>query len=82
MFRDEINYKNDVFIRVNKTKAKNIFNSSCAVLLLPSNIRPNNMWIGFHRLNNQDDFEKQVSNYIYYNCNEETGLYPKYYIKK
>lgn len=77
------------YARVNRTKARNLFISGYPVLFCPCNLRPGRPWypeIEFtltqldtsfeERKNN---FNKTLYNFMYYNCNWESGLYVSFY---
>lgn len=70
---DNINYK-----RINKTKARNLFESGVQLYIAPNNGRI------LHKFDKKgcDGFDKFVNEYIYYNCCTELGKYPAFYIKE
>jgi hypothetical protein len=69
--------------RVDKRKARNLFNRGLEIYLVPSNLRPYNNWFQPTEasLNNCFNFDQLVNNYTYYNCiNSETGYFASFYI--
>ena len=72
------------FIKVNKTKAKNLYNKGINVYIVPFKVYPNynNMWIQPIMINNftNENFDSRVNNFEYYNCNYELGYYTSFYI--
>ena len=56
------------------------------VYLLSCNMRPNNMWQSPCPVNKNKDvydstFENVINDYRYYNCDNERGKYPIFFIK-
>lgn len=72
------------FKRITRTKAKALYNMGKAVLLVPCNLNPNNIFVGFYDLRKEDSetpFENAVNAFENYNCtNNETGRYTAFYI--
>ena len=73
--------------RINKTKARKLYENGKDVLFIPCNIRPDNMWgLGIWEnkdLNGQyDNFDELCFWYAAYNCDSYRGRYIAYYIKK
>ena len=72
------------FKRITRTKAKALYNMGKAVLLVPCNLNPNNIFVGFYDLRKEDSktpFESAINAFEYYNCtNNETGRYTAFYI--
>lgn len=74
------------YIRINKTKARKLFNKNIGIYIVPCKVACNfsNMWIQPFIINNQAgfSFDQLVNNFEYYNCNDnETGLYAAYYVE-
>lgn len=78
-------------IQVTKTKAKNAFNNDKNVWLHPCLMRLNNVWqkpYCFNRksletkYNDTPNFDTIINHYKYYNCNNQLGTYPIYFIEK
>jgi hypothetical protein len=70
-------------IRINKTKAKRLYDSGVTIHILPAKVRLQNPWIKPFDANKQsgEDFDKLMANYSYYNLNDsQTGTYAAYYI--
>ena len=68
-------------IRINKTKAKNLFNKGCQVWVMGNKSNPYSAWIDFCTLDLNDRFEEQINTFEYYLC-RELGLYTSYFVKK
>ena len=71
------------FVRVNKATAKRFFSRGVAIWLQSNKLGFCSMWHDpaiIHQAGGE--FEKQLNQYIYYNCNAEIGRYPHYYINK
>ena len=75
--------------RIDKRKARNLFNKGIEIYLCPSNLRPFGAWFQplMISLNNPYSicetlsFTDIVNYYTYYNCiNNETGYFPSFYI--
>lgn len=71
-----------IYKRISKKKAVNVFTKGMSVFLLPSKVRFNNMWIKPYEINKNHgyNFDQIISTYIYCNCNNEYGRYPKFYV--
>ena len=69
-------------IRVNKTKARRLYNEGISIYLVACKMSPYSLWFSPVELNQarEPDFNKAVNAFIYYNCMYETGYYPHYYI--
>jgi hypothetical protein len=70
-------------VRIDKRKARNLFDKGVEIYLVPSNFKPFNAWFGpmVASLNNCFNFDQLANNYTYYNCiNSETGYFPAFYI--
>ena len=91
---NKIIYKNKQLKRINARKAMDILDhpskyNGVTLYYLPVNANPESPWInGFQELmmnpNNMDavDNRNWISEYIYYNCVEDLGLYLKYYVEE
>lgn len=73
-------------IQVTKTKAKNAFNDGKNVWLHPCLMRLNNVWRLPYCYNKKNidspNFDTIINSYKYYNCNNQLGTYPIYFIEK
>ena len=73
------------FTRISKKQAQKLFDAGQEIYLCPVKMNPANpywsMAMPCQKDENWDDFEKLISNFVYYNCNHETGYYPAFYIK-
>ena len=72
--------------QVNKIAAKNAYERGETVYLLSFNMCPNNMWQSPCPVNKNKDvynstFENVINDYRYYNCDNERGKYPIFFIK-
>ena len=73
------------FLRVNKTKARRLFNEGKTIYLVPCKVYPDprGMWIQPYDIDKKFDktFDTIVNSYEYYNCCPETGKVVAFYIK-
>ena len=73
-------------IQVTKTKAKNAFNDGKNVWLHPCLMRLNNPFqkpYCFNKANNDSpNFDTIINHYRYYNCNNQLGTYPIFFVEK
>ena len=70
--------------QVNKIAAKKAYERGKTVYLLACNMRPNNMWQGPCMINKRDSdisFENMVNYFTYYNCDNERGKYPIFFVE-
>lgn len=74
----------DGFIRVSKYEAKQRYNAGEAIRICACNMSPVSIWgcYGDCCLEADGEFETVVNAFRYYNCDNETGRYPAYYVKK
>lgn len=80
-----------MYIKVNKTKARNLFNQGKTIYIVPCKVRFdfNNVWIKPFAINNKnyeeytykDTFDKIINSFECYNCNYELGYYCSYYVQ-
>lgn len=90
-------YKVNGFARISKVNAKHRYEAGETIYLCPHELRPGEPWHpetaivkqGVEKTANvqhfvglDDDFEKIVRDFEYYNCNLSVGNYPAYYIKE
>lgn len=72
--------------RVNKTKAKNLYNKGREIALIPCKCHFGCMMYptaNFYNKNStHENFEDLCAEFIYYNCNSECGRYLHYYVKE
>lgn len=69
------------YVRVTKSAARSLFRNGEDVFILPCNMRLGNMWMRPMPIPGDEDFDKTVNAYTYYNCNAETGRYCSFYRK-
>lgn len=71
--------------RVNKRKAKRLFESGKPVILCPHKMYPFGYWqVGTMHSRLEDttvSFDRLAMNSTWYNCNNETGNYLSYYVE-
>lgn len=74
--------------RVNKIKARNLYNSGQTIYLVPCKVpgtMKENNWIkpqSIRKIGLNSGFDSVVNNFSYYNCQyNELGRYPAYYIE-
>lgn len=80
-----INHGGYTFMRINKTKAKGVYNSGKPIAVVPHKMQPFHPYTGayFTDINQYENytFEQFVNSFEYYNCGlPETGKYAAYYI--
>lgn len=81
-------YNFNTVTRISKTVARKLYNAGCDVLFIPCNLNPENnfynlgIWENKTLVGQYDSFEKLVNSFEFYNCNNETGKYTAFYIKK
>lgn len=75
--------------RISKNIAKQYFINGKGIIIAPCKVNMNNPYHHFwayieHRsidnIEPQQDFDRIVNSYIYYNCCNELGLYPKFFV--
>lgn len=69
--------------RINKRVARKLFNEGKMVWITACNMRPEQgllMNAGTYE-NELSNFDTFVNSFTYYNCNNETGRYPAFYIE-
>lgn len=79
-------YKNTdtgtTFCQINKRKAEKMFNQGYTIYLHPYKLNPVSRWQTPMPCNKMGgEFETILNEFIYYNCNAESGRYPNYYVK-
>ncbi len=75
--------------RVNKTTARKAYDAGDAVHLAPCNLMPFGPWhIGMtikaeptDSPTYEGEFAERIQAFTYYNCTNETGRYPAYYLE-
>lgn len=69
--------------RINKRKARELYNSDRPFIIVAKNLRPEHgvkiSGAAFERMIDMS-FEAVVNSYEYYNCNNETGRYAAFYV--
>ena len=71
--------------RINKTTARRLFNAGHDILFNPVNMPVRRDFYCMHVIANKKgraDFDKLCNAYQYYNCDNETGRYPAFYVKE
>jgi hypothetical protein len=69
--------------RINKKRARNLFNKGVKIYLCPSNFCPIGVWFNAFDvdLTAGEAFDTILNNFEYYNCiNNETGYFTSFYI--
>lgn len=82
-YSGEIYGKRVYLARIDKRKARNLFERGVKIYLAPSNFRPIGVWFTAHEIDLSAgyDFDTIVNSFDYYNCiNHETGYFPSYFI--
>ena len=81
-------YNFNTLTRITKRKARQLYNNGDDVLFIPCNLNPENNFYNLGIWENKEldgqykDFDTLCNNYEYYNCNNETGSYIAFYIRK
>lgn len=86
-FKGQINGKSAYLCRIDKRKARALFDTGATVYLVPSNFAPFGAWIQPLPIKKDNpytwqpaDFDTVTNEFKYYNCiNSETGFFPAYY---
>ena len=74
--------------RIDKRKAKNLYNKGVTLVICPDNLRPFTPWCVELIININDhiekpDFNKRINVFEIYNCfNRETGYHASFYMKR
>ena len=73
--------------RISKQKAKKLYMEGHSIIIAPCKMRLFTEWCGWHLISKKDesdhpeaDFRITYNSFIYYNCNNETGRYPSFYV--
>ena len=72
--------------RVNKTKARELYNNGFSVLFMPCNLNPEynfynlGIWEIVFPWGRHDSFEELENAFTFYNCTAETGRYIAFYV--
>ena len=76
------------YVRVNKPTARKMYNYGLTVNLLPCKVSTNRIWIRPYTINkaeseySENQFDRTVIAFQFYNCNAETGYYPSFYVNE
>lgn len=71
------------FTRISKSTARKMFNDGKEFWITACNMRPvNGVFIYSFTHNDFPTFEKLYNAFHYYNCDNERGRYPAYYIEQ
>ena len=84
MIKENVTYNGKNYKRVAKKTAYNNFKNNKTILVLPVNVRFDNMWVqptAISKSSIDETFDSFINSYSYYNCDNELGEYPKYYIE-
>jgi hypothetical protein len=61
------------YVKINRQEARKLHEEGDSVYLLPSKANINSVWWEPAELDKEQDFDKFISEYRFYNCNKETG---------
>lgn len=78
-------YETKNLTRVNKKVARKLYNLGFDVGVCPCKANPESPWISmaiFNKYGFPESFDNLCSFFIFYNCNNELGKYPAYYVDK
>lgn len=68
--------------RINKTAARKLFNEGKEFWITPCNMRPECGLLMLESWQSQfGSFDKLYNNFVYYNCDNERGRYPAFYVE-
>jgi hypothetical protein len=84
-FNGTIGEKKFFLRRVDKRKARNLFEKGVKIYLVPSNLYPFGPWVTPFEISTDDchksDFDLVSNTYSNYHCiNNQTGYFPSFYI--
>ena len=73
-------------LKIDKRKARKLYNRGEDVYLLPCKVRPGGMWIEPFLINTRNsegrNFESLVNEFEFYNCSSETGRSASFYMEE
>lgn len=68
--------------RISKTAARKLYSEGKMFWMTAANMRPEcGLLINYKKDDEPKDFDKLYNAFVYYNCNNECGRYPAYYIE-
>lgn len=81
------NIETHIYKRIDKRKARSLYNAGYTIYLVPCKIWPNDRgpWIQPYPIYKKEgeSFDNHVNAFEYYNCNHnELGYYAAFYVKK
>ena len=87
MMHEEYNYNGKRFVRVNKIKARKVYNDGNTVYLISDMMRLDNAWQSPCPISKKDnggdrEFDARVNEFRYYNCDNERGRGVKYFVEQ
>lgn len=68
------------YTRISKIEARKRHMQGKIVLMIPSKLHPDNIYMAALKMNNQESFDIVLNAFEYYNCNRESGKYTSFYI--
>lgn len=71
-------------IRVQRRTAKRLFEEGKDIFITPHKMRFSTQWNPPYSIKagrSESKFDDIVNNFVYYQCNTETGKYPSFYVK-
>lgn len=70
--------------RIDKRAARKLFNEKKPVLIIPHKCAPGGVWFTGIEMENDGSrtFDEFCNEFIYYNCNSQTGKYPAFYVEE
>lgn len=75
-------------VQIAKQRARRLYEQGKTIYQQSCNMRFNNMWQSACSISKsteereEQDFDKTVNEYTYYNCDHERGKYPNFFVKK
>lgn len=87
MQKEEYNYNGKRFVRVNKIKARRVYDAGNTVYLIPDMMRLVNAWQSPCPISKKDnggdrEFDARVNEFSYFNCDKERGRGVKYFVSQ
>ena len=75
-------------VQIAKQRARRLYEQGKTIYLQSCNMRFNTMWQSAYPMSKEScqwgehTFDSLVNEYIYYNCDQERGKYPNFFVKK
>ena len=77
-----VNAKIGNYLKIQKQTAMRYFNLGLPITICPCKLDPISRWgVATTIDKHKGDFDRLITNFEYYNCNNETGKYTAYYVQ-